>query len=404
MKIAYIISRFPLLSETFILREMIEMEHQGYQIALYPIICQDKLIVHEEAKKWIPLANCIPFISIEVLLENINSFLQNPLRYLSLLWSVFKGNLSSIDFLFKGLYLFPKAVYTANMLQREGIEHIHAHYITHPGLEAWLIYKLTGISFSITVHSHDIYDCQAMLETKLRDAVFIASISMYNINFMAELVGDWIREKCYVVHCGIEPSRYSPQLKKAIKKESNVFEIIHVGSLHWKKGQIYLIRAMALLNKLEVRARLRIIGDGEERPNLEKEISKHSLGGMVELMGAKTQAEVAALLPSADCYVQSSLSEGIPVAIMEAMASKLPVIATKITGIPELVLHEQTGLLVPPGDVKALADAILLIKTNPSKAKMMGEHGYILVCREFDLQKNTAKLANLFNSVKREKQ
>ena len=109
-----------------------------------------------------------PFFSLDVLVENIRSFLQNPVRYISLLGQVFRGNLYQWISYFKGIYLFPKAVYTAKRLKMGGIEHIHAHYATHPGLEAWLIHKLTGISYSITIHSHDIYDCQAMLETKFK--------------------------------------------------------------------------------------------------------------------------------------------------------------------------------------------------------------------------------------------
>jgi colanic acid/amylovoran biosynthesis glycosyltransferase len=401
MKIAYLVSRFPLLSETFILREMIEVEKLGYQIVLYPIICQDQPVIHDEAKSWVSRANCIPFISPAVLMENIRLFLQNPVRYFYLLWQVFAGNLSSLDFLIRDLYLFPKAVYTAKCLQIEGVDHIHAHYATHPGFEAWLINKLTGISYSITVHSHDIYDCQAMLEPKLRDAIFIAPISNYNINYMEQIVGEWIREKCHVVHCGIDVSRFYPAARKRHRKESDVFELIQVGTFHWKKGQLYLIRAMALLRDRGLRIRLRIIGDGVERPKLEKEIENLNLNSLVLLLGAKTQAEVAVLLPEADCYIQSSVSEGIPVAIMEAMASGLPVVATNITGIPELVLHNQTGLLVPPADVQALADAIYFIMSDPEMSAEMGRLGRLFVQREFDLQKNTAKLADLFKTVKR---
>jgi glycosyltransferase involved in cell wall biosynthesis len=144
---------------------------------------------------------------------------------------------------------------------------------------------------------------------------------------------------------------------------------------------------------------MRIIGEGDERPKLEAEILKHKLDGIVELLGARTQSDVAEMLPAADCYIQSSVSEGIPVALMEAMACELPVVATRITGIPELVLDGKTGLLVPPGDIKALSDALIVIRDAPEIAKSMGKVARSWVMDEFDLEKNSSKLASLFCSV-----
>ncbi|NOH02968.1 MAG: glycosyltransferase family 4 protein [Chloroflexi bacterium] len=395
MKIAYVMSRFPLLSETFILREMIEMDKLGHDIRLYPLICQNQPVVHEEAEKWSARANCIPFLSIGVLAENVKSFLQNPARYLSILFEVFKGNLSSFDFLTKGLYLFPKAVYTAKRLKQEGVEHVHAHYATHPALLAWIVHKLTGISYSITVHSHDIYDCHAMLGAKLRSASFIATISNYNIDYMANLLGEWVREKCHIVRCGIDPLKFNP----ARNGRGKIFRILQIGTLHWKKDQVTLIKAIARLRDLGVPFQLIIIGEGEERPKIEAEIGRSNLGGLVVLAGAKTQGEVPQLLQQADCYIQSSVSEGIPVAIMEALACELPVVATRITGIPELVLHEKTGLLVEPGNIHEMADALQSIYLNPEKAGSMAKNGREWVLKEFTLEGNTRKLASLFEKM-----
>lgn len=396
MKIAYVMSRFPLLSETFILREMIEMDRQGFDIALYPLICQDQAVVHEEAKTWVKRAICIPFISLDVFLENVKAFFQNPVRYLSIFFQIFKGNLSSFDFLSKGLYLFPKAVYTAKRLKLEGVEHIHAHYATHPALLAWIVHKMTGISYSITVHSHDIYDCHAMLGPKLQAASFIATISNYNIDYMANLLGEWVREKCAIVRCGIDPSRFNP----GRNERGRVFKILQIGTLHWKKDQVTLIKAVALLRDRNIPFQLTIIGEGEERPKIEAEIQKLNLEDLVTLAGAKAQHEVAQLLPQADCYIQSSVSEGIPVAIMEALACELPVVATKITGIPELVLHEKTGLLAEAGNIQSMADALQAMYLNSEKAKAMGKQGREWVLQEFTLEGNARKLALQFQGLK----
>lgn len=398
MKIAYIMSRFPLISETFILREMIEVEEQGYEIVMYPIMCQHQPVVHDEAKIWKPRVRCIPFLSIAILIENVKVFLRNPYRYIKLLWCIFKENLSSLDFLTKSLYLFPKAVFTARQLQIDAVEHIHAHYATYPALEAWIIYNLTGINYSITIHAHDIYDCQAMLGTKLMGAKFLVPISKYNTEFMVDHLGDWVRKKCHVIHCGVNLNNYTTTPISKLKGRDEVFVILQIGSLHWKKGQVYLVQAIAYLRDKGFSLRLRIIGEGDERAKIENEIQSHDLGGIVELLGAKTQEEVSELLPTADCYVQSSISEGIPVAIMEAMACELPVVATDITGIPELVLNGTTGILVPPKDVKALVDAIVFIWENPTAAKQMGKQGRIWVQENFNLTKNVSQLTSLFEN------
>jgi glycosyltransferase involved in cell wall biosynthesis len=399
MRIAYIISRFPLLSETFILREMIEIEKLGHELVVYPIICQDQPVIHDEARGWLTRVKCIPFLSSEVIAENIRVFFNKPVLYLHLLWRIFFENLSSMDFLIKDLYLFPKAVYTSRQLIEEKIDHIHAHYATHPGFEAWVIHQLTGIRYSITIHSHDIYDCHAMLKTKLEGAEFLAPISNFNIDYMANLIGEHIRKKCTVVRCGVDDKHYIPISTKP-DEQNGKFEILQVGSLHWKKGQLYLIQAMSLLKERNFSFRLRIIGEGKERLNIEAEIKRLNVGDVVELMGSKTQAEVAQLLPTADCYVQSSVSEGIPVAIMEAMACELPVIATQITGIPELVIQDKTGYLVPLADPTALAEAIITVKENPEKAKQLGKNGREWVLQEFNLNKNAIKLAGLFEKLK----
>lgn len=392
MKIAYIMSRFPLLSETFILREMIEAENQGLEIVLYPLICQQEEIIHTEVQKWLERRNCTAFLSWHVVDRNLRALFTKPAKYLSLVWQVIYGNRSSLSFMLRGLMLFPKALVMAEKMQAEGITHIHAHYATHPALVAWLIHQWTGLSYSITIHSHDIYDNQSMLATKLEKAAFLTPISAYNIEFMAKEVGDWVREKCHVIHCGIDLDTYTP----APKEGDGIFKIAHVGSLHWKKGQKYLLEALALLRDRDVPFHCTLIGGGEELPELEKIIAEKNLHAVVTMLGSRTQAEVAALLPQADCYVQPSLSEGIPVAIMEAAACELPVIATNITGIPELVKRNQTGFLVEPRDVPALVEALYKLWSHPEEAVAMGKKGRQWVEEEFTLKENVGRLIRLF--------
>ena len=174
--------------------------------------------------------------------------------------------------------------------------------------------------------------------------------------------------------------------------------VLQVGSLHWKKGQSYLLNAIKLLDDEIDGLQVQIIGDGPERKKIEKMINELSLTKTVQLLGPKTQSEVKKFLRNADCYIQTSVSEGIPVALMEALACELPVISTNITGIPELVIHGKTGILIPPKDEVAIVDAITFIKNNPAIAKKYGKAGRNYIETEYNLQKNVGKLIDLFQA------
>ena len=401
-KIAYLMSRFPHLPETFILREMIALEEYGYEIALYPLIFQQQSVIHAEAQAWLPRVRHIPFVSPQILSANGRVLVQKPAGYARLWGQVIKKNLNSRKFLLRALALFPKAVYAARQMQQEGVAHIHAHYATHPALVAWLIHRLTGISYSVTVHAHDIFVETAMLATKLKEAAFIAAISEYNRTYLAEVVGPWVTEKTHIVHCGIVPDHYEPVPKPDPKER---FELISIGSLQPYKGQQHLVDACAQLRERGTPFRCRIIGEGELRLELERQIANARLETQVQLLGSKTQSEVAELLAEAHCYVQPSIitpagkMEGIPVSLMEALACCLPVVATNLSGVPELVRPQETGSLAPPNDAEALADAIECIYADYEHALQLAENGRQLVLQEFNLQSNVKHLSHLFDQL-----
>jgi glycosyltransferase involved in cell wall biosynthesis len=393
-------SRFPHLPETFNLREMIELEKLGWHIALYPWVFRGEAVVHREAQDWVKRAHRLPYLSSQVMYSNLSVFSQRPLQFSKILAQALVGNLPSRKFLSRAAILFPKSVHMARIMQREGVAHVHAHYATHPALVAWVIHQLTGISYSLTVHAHDIFVDTTMLATKLRSASFIVAISKYNRDYLRRVVGEWVGEKTYIVHCGILPEMYSPTSRDAYPPD--VFEIISVGSLQPYKGFPYLIEACAILRDRQVPFHCKIIGAGEEESRLRQLIHLKGLNRMVELLGAKPQNEVAKILGEAHCYVQPSLitssgkMEGVPVALMEAMASGLPVVATEISGIPELVRAGESGLLVPAKDALALAEALMWVYRSPEAARLMAEKGRMWVLQEFDLRQSVLRLSSLF--------
>lgn len=399
-RLAYIVSRFPHLTETFILRELVQLREDGWEVLLYPLIVQKPQVVQTAAAEWTGRARRVPFLSWQVVAANARMVLERPGTYLRTLAAAISGNLASPRFLVRALLLWPKAVFVAEDMRRAGVEHVHAHYATHTALVAWTIRRLTGTPYSVTVHAHDIFVDQTMLAAKLREATFIVAISDFNRQHLAETLGPWVLDKTVVLRCGVPAAKRRDRTPGTCP--DGPFEIASVGSLQPYKGFHHLLRACALLKAQGITFRCRIAGAGEERRRLEAGIAALGLHGHVELLGACTQEEVFALLASVHCYVQPSIvaangkMEGIPVALMEAMTMRLPVVATALSGIPELVRDGDTGYLVPPGNEVALSNAIARVIRDSVGAAAMASRGQEAVTRDYDLAANVARLEETF--------
>ena len=403
-KIAYIMSRFPHLPETFILREIDGLERLGFKLSLYPLILQSSPIAHQEVKPWIKRARNTHFLSFASIKAALDLSCSKPNFLPDLMREIFREYRHNLKSLPKAIALVPQSIWAANKMSEEKIEHIHAHYATFPALAAWIIHRLTGIPFSVTVHAHDIFVEQTMLALKLREAAFVVAISQFNRAYLGRHLGEWILDKTKVIHCGIEPHLYQGR-EETQSCQLTPLHIVTTGSLQPYKGQIHLIRACAILKQRNIPFHCVIIGGGRLMHALKKEIHRHKLEKEVQLLGPKPQNEVASLLRKGTCYVQPSVitasgkMEGIPVSLMEAMAAGLPVIASRLSGIPELVRPGETGFLVPPEDPVALADGLAFIFHHPAVAKRTAENGRRFVASTFDLKANVRSLGNHFEAM-----
>jgi glycosyltransferase involved in cell wall biosynthesis len=397
-KVAYIVSRYPHLPETFILREMNELVEQGFSVELFPLVMQRQSLVHPEAAHWLDELHHVRFFSWKCIRANLRMMFRRPCRYCAIFFQMLWFNLSSVRFLLRALFIFPVAVEMAEEMQALEIGHIHAHYATHPALAAWIIWRFTGIPYSISVHAHDIFVNRTMLKQKLDGAVFIRAISQFNKAFLVHLYGAQVEQKIQVIHCGISTDRYTHKQNPV----SSDFQIINIGSLQPYKGQAHLVEACTMLKEQGFPFHCRIVGGGELQSALAKQIEQLGLSACVELVGPKTENEVTLLLAGSDCFVLPSVvtpsgkMEGIPVVLMEALASNIAVIASDISGIPELVRDQVSGLLVPPGDVDAIVRQIVWLQAHPKEAVKMAAAGRKLVESEFNISINTLELANLF--------
>lgn len=397
LKVAYIMSRFPKLSETFILNEMIALEKFGARVDVYPLLRERQTVSHPEVESWIGRARYLPFISLPILAANLHFLMRYPGRYVRMVAEILRGTWGSTKFFIGALGVLPKSVRYAYEMQRSGVRHVHAHFATHATVAALIVHRLTGIPFSFTAHGSDVYVDRRMLRQKVDAAAFVATISEFNRDIFVDECGDRPASRVHVVHCGVDPDFFSPMESRT----GDVPEIVCVAVLEEKKGHRYLLDACALLLERGLEFRCHLVGDGPLRRELEQRIAAAGLVDRVVLHGGKPRREVAELIARCDIAVLAShrtgsgKMEGIPVALMEAMACALPVVATAMTGVPELVEHEVEGLLVPSGDPVALAGAIERLARDPGLRRRFGSAARSKVLDGFDLEANAARLLQL---------
>ena len=308
----------------------------------------------------------------------------------------------SPKFFIGALGTFPKAVGFAYDMQRGGVTHIHAHFATHATVAAFVIHRLTGIPFSFTAHGSDLHVDRRMLDAKVDAASFAVTVSNYNREVMVQTCGERSRYKLHVIHCGVDPQHFVPMPRGA---SAGRLRLVCVASLETVKGHTYLVEACRILKDRGLDFRCSLAGDGPRRRALLLQVRRAGLEDCVHLLGGQTRPQVARLLADADVAVLAShptregKREGIPVALMEAMAAGLPVVSSAISGIPELVESDVTGLLVPSGDPMALAGAIERLDADPVLRERMGRAGRQRICDDFNLETNTRQLLQLFSAT-----
>ncbi|HET8570752.1 MAG TPA: glycosyltransferase [Candidatus Limnocylindria bacterium] len=393
---AYVMSRFPKLTETFILYEILAQESAGVQIHVFPLLREHEEILHPEAQRLVDAAHYQPFMSLRILGSQLRMLARQPGAYLGTLGSLLWANRKSRNHFVGALGIFPKTVHNAREMERLGIEHVHAHFATHPAAAGWIIHRLTGISYSFTAHGSDIHVDRTGLAPKVADAAFVAAISEFNRQVIVDECGPWAAKIVEVLHSGVDTDHFRPQERP--RHADGRLRIICIGTMHEVKGQAYLLEACASLARDGVDFTCRLVGDGPDEPMLRATAVRLGITEQVVFEGRRTRDEIAALLAETDVLVTPSVPasdgkrEGIPVVLMEAMASGVAVVASRLTGIPELVRDGETGLLAEPRDVVGLAGALRRLHDDPALRSRLAAAGRSLVQRDFDIRRNAAAL------------
>jgi glycosyltransferase involved in cell wall biosynthesis len=398
MRVAYVMSRYPKITETFVLNEMLAMVDLGVDVTVYPLKREKPKVVQPGVARLADRVRARAFWSAGTLVAPFRVALFRPGKVAGVLDTLGRGAGRNWRLLALNFALFPLAARYALDMERAGVDHVHAHFANHPTTVALIIHALTDIPFSFTTHAHDLYVRQEMLCEKVAAADFAVMISEFNRSFVIDQCGPGIEGKLEVIHCGVDTDYFQP----AERDESRPFTIVCVGALEEKKGQRYLVDACRLLRERGVEFRCYFIGGGDDAKALQARARDAGLSQQVRFLGPQPRDLVLEMVRRADVVALPSIvtatgkKEGIPVALMEAMACGRAVVSTRTSGIPELVEDGETGLLVELEDAGQLADALERLARDRELVNRFGRAGRMKVVAEFDLARNTARLASRF--------
>ncbi len=418
--IAFVLNYFPILSETFIVKEIIQLKERGLLIQTYSLFeprpDQENRQVEEHKKDvYYLIPSLKPF---GLIFSHILFSMKFPARYWKTLgWSLKhreKGH-SLLRAFFRLLIKkeLPKsdrqdlllhfilAVPLARAMQPRSFALIHAHFMDAATSFAMLASRLLDIPFSISAHAYDIFVPQENARTKLQSARAMVTCTHFNKQYIADHYQGVDLEKIQVIYHGINLNKFNPPKRRAL---SGPPVILSVGRLVPKKGFPVLLRACKILAERGIEFVCRIIGEGPERPRLEMYIKLNNLVNHVKLTGAVAPDQMVQEYQKSTLFVLPCVEEengnrdGIPNVLAEAMAMTLPVISTFVSGIPELIENGRHGILLEPGSVPELAESIAGLLDSPGKRREMGTQGRHRVETIFDSQHRLDELANWFRN------
>ena len=396
MRIAYFINQYPKVSHSFIRREILALERQGFDILRIALRGWEGELVDQEDQQERTRTRY-------VLQQGLRHLLFAVLRVLVFLPGRFSLALAlAIRMGWRAerplpyyLVYFAEACLMLPWLKSFGATHVHAHFGTNSADVAMLAHALGGPPYSFTVHGPEEFDKPEFLgiAEKVRRAVFVVAISSYARSQLYRWVQHTHWSKVKVVHCGLEPAFYDG----APVPPPAALRLVCVGRLCEQKGQLLLIEAAGRLTARDIRFELVLVGDGEMRADIEVLIADHGLGNQVRITGWISSDQVRKEILAARGLVLPSFAEGLPVVIMEAMALRRPVLTTNVAGIPELVLPGEHGWLFPAGSIDELTAAMEDCLLMPlDELKKMGEAAYLRVVERHSIDTEAAKLGVLF--------
>lgn len=391
-KVIFVNSLFPCLSETFVFDQFRMLRQAGLD---FVIVSNHRPADNQVHPRMREIQGEVEYLceagKMEILAAHLQALLREPVRYMKALPAIFKSR----ERLKTTLAHFTGAVLLLRRHDAFPRPHLHAHFTYGGAAVAMWASRLSGLSYTLTLHGSDlIYDDPPDLQAKLTEACALVSISQYNVDYVQRHFPHIPASRLQVIPLGVPPLA-QPAVRT--QNPANALRILTVGRLSDQKAQHYLVDACAILAREGLPFRCDIVGEGPQRDFLQERIARHGLADRVRLLGPRFHHEVLALYAEYDLFVLCSIAEGMPIVIMEAMRAGLPVVATRISGIPEGV--GDGGILVPPADAQALAQAIFAFASGKVDMASMVEKARKIIAEQFDIETNTLKFKAFLDRI-----
>ncbi len=396
VRIGYLVSQYPTAGHTFVLREIVGLRELGYDVrvvTIRPDAREKSTLSAIERQERERCTSVLPRWGF-LFASNARALLTRPAGY-------FRGVLAALRLAGPDLIRLAKhaaylleAAAAGSVFHRNGVRHVHTHFSSTVALIAHEIY---GFDVSMTIHGPDEFtDVRGFgLRRKVARSRFVIAISDYGRSQILREVPAEYWSRVHVCRLGVDLDVFKPSGRHL--PDGGSFVILCVARLAAVKAQRLLIRAVAVARQSGRSVTLRLVGDGPDRAALESLVRSLELEDVVHFEGVCSQERVRELFVASDCFVLASFAEGIPVALMEAMASGVPCIATWVNGVPELIEHGVSGLLVPPGNVDELVNAIVTLADSTAKRTELRDEALRRIGGRYDLRYNIGELARMFS-------
>ena len=400
--VGYVVSAWPRLSETFILNEVISIERLGVRLRIFTTKEAEGKVANTKASVVHAPVTCLSLKHNPRAIGQscIRLFLRQPVRFCQTVLRALRYRRWGV------LRCFFQATYLAEILVRESLTHLHAHFAHDPTLVTMFAHYLTGIPYSFTAHAKDIYvkTSPELLRAEAQTAQAVVTCTEYNRRYLSTQIGSANNGKLHCIYHGLDLSEFKFCSPWTVDGEPPV--ILSVARLVEKKGLSDLISAADILRQRGRRFHVEIVGDGPLRERLEAQVRRLGLNDHVRFLGPLPHERLCRIYQSVCVFALPCVvapdgdRDGIPNVLLEAMASGVPVVSTPVSGIPEVIRAEVEGLLVPPNSPRTLADALdkLLNSAELREQLALAARAKIETC--FSIERNSAQLLSLFQSVR----
>lgn len=398
-KTAYVLLWFPLSSETFVFREVVQLMAMGLPIHAYTLYAKAFKGCSQEMRDFSGEITRLGALALgSVLRAFFRALWQRPALVWQLLREGLLRHMRSWETVAENTWCFFAGFRMAELFRADGIELIHTPWGNGPGTTAWIASRLTGIPFVITGRAGDIHPPDGVLCEKLRDATLVRTNNRANVRYLAEQCPLGQEDKVRLVYNSLT-------LKKRLEGRVPMtppYRLLAVGRLVRTKGFDVLLTALARLRREGFPFHLTLVGNGWRRRKLHAQMRRLRLTDVVDTPGFVPHDQLLQYMEDHDMLVMPSVvdasgdRDGIPNVIMEALSNRLPVIATDVAGISEVIRHQETGLLIQQRDPAALASAIVYMTEDRDRALAMASAGKALVEKMFDAETNIRHLYKLY--------